>query len=109
ADEPRVRTPIVRPDTKMSFFVSVVELQEDFERDGVLTSLADKGVPSRGYFAPIHPQPYMREAFGYSEGMFPVTERAAIKTIALPFHNALPMTDVEYVVSSLVRTLDELS
>jgi len=79
ANEPRVRIPIVRPDTKMSFFVYVVELQEDFERDGVMKRLADKGVPSRGYFAPIHTQPYIREAFGYSEGMFPITERAAIR------------------------------
>jgi perosamine synthetase len=109
ADEPRVRTPIVRPDVKMSFFVYVVKLQGDFERDSVMERLAEKGVPSRGYFTPIHTQPYIREAFGYSEGMFPVTEETAKRTIALPFHNALLEADAEYVVSALVRTLDELS
>lgn len=109
ADEPRIRTPVVRPDVKMSFFVYVVELQRGFERYNVMRRLAEKGVPSRGYFAPVHTQPYMREAFGYSEGMFPVTEEASRRTMALPFHNALPETDAEYVVSALVRTLDELS
>ena len=108
-DEPRIRTPVVRPDVKMSFFVYVVELQGNFERNEVMERLAEKGVPSRAYFAPIHTQPYMRKAFGYSEGMFPVTERAARKTIALPFYNTLPEADAEHVVSTLVQTLDELS
>jgi len=108
-DEPRIRTPVVRPDVKMSFFVYVVELQGNFERNEVMERLAEKGVPSRAYFAPIHTQPYMRKAFGYSEGMFPVTERAARKTIALPFYNTLPEADAEHVVSALVQTLDELS
>ena len=108
-DDPRIQTPVIRPDVKMSFFVYVVKLQENFERDSVIERLAQKGVPSRGYFAPIHIQPYIREAFGYSKGMFPVTEETAKRTIALPFHNALPEDDAEYVVSALSRTLDELS
>ncbi len=109
ADESRVRTPVVRPDVKMSFFVYVVKLQGDFERDAVMKRLAEKGVPSRGYFAPIHTQPYMRETFGYSEGMFPVAEETAKRTVALPFHNTLPEADIEYVVSALAQTLDEMS
>jgi len=107
--EPRVRTPLVRPGVKMSFFVYVVELQGNFERNAVMKRLAEKGVPSRAYFTPIHTQPYMRRAFGYSEGMFSVAERVAKSTIALPFYNELPKGDAEYVVSSLVQTLDELS
>jgi len=109
ADEHRVRTPVVRPDVKMSFFVYVVELKEDLDRDEVMKRLAEKGVPTRAYFSPIHTQPYISEAFGYSDGMFPVTERVARKTIALPFHNALSETEAKYVISTLMRTLDELS
>ncbi len=107
-DDPRVRTPIVRPEVRMSRFVYVVEVQGDVERDAVMRGLADKGVPSRGYFSPIHVQPYIRKAYGYSEDAFPVTERAARRTIALPFHNNLPPEDIKYVVSALTRTLDEL-
>jgi perosamine synthetase len=109
ADEHRVRPPLVRPDVKMSFFVYVVKLQGNFERDEVMERLAEKGVPTRAYFNPIHTQPYISEAFGYSEGMFPVTERVARKTIALPFHNTLSEVEAEYVVAALSRTLDELS
>lgn len=107
-DEPRVRTQIVRSGVRMSRFVYVIEVQGDLERDAVMRGLAEKGVPSRGYFTPIHLQPYIREAYGYAEGAFPVTERAARRTIALPFHNNLPSEDIEYVVSALKKTLDEL-
>jgi len=50
----------------------------------------------------------MCKALGYSKGMFPMTERAARKTIALPFYNALADADAEHVVSAPVQTLDKL-
>jgi perosamine synthetase len=107
-DEPRVRAPIVRPDVKMSYFVYVVELQGELRRDEVMRGLASKGVPSRGYFSPIHLQPYMRKMVGNREWALPVTERVATRTIALPFYNTLTAEDAEYVVSALVQVLDEL-
>jgi perosamine synthetase len=107
-DEPRVRAPIVRPDVKMSYFVYVVELQGELRRDEVMHGLASKGVPSRGYFSPIHLQPYMRKMVGYREWALPVTERVATRTIALPFYNTLTAEDAEYVVSALVQVLDGL-
>ena len=106
--EPRVRTPIVRPGAKMSHFVYVVELQGDLERDKAMQRLAERGVPSRGYFSPIHIQPYIQAMFGYRKGMFPAAERVATKTIALPFHNNLSTAQIEYVVSVLTQVLDEL-
>jgi perosamine synthetase len=107
SNEHRVRTPVVRPDVKMSYFVYVVELQGDLERDEVIKRLAEKGIPSRAYFTPIHTQPHIREMFGYREGLCPQTEEAAKRTIALPFHHALVEDDAEYVVSALVQALDE--
>ena len=107
-EEPRVRIPIVRPDVKMSYFVYVIELQGELERDEVIRRLAVRGVPSRGYFSPIHLQSYVQERYGFREGMLPITERVAKRTIALPFYNDLPAEDAEYVVSALVKVLDEL-
>ncbi len=107
-DEPRVRTPFARPDAKMAYFVYVIELQGELERDKVMSGLADRGVPSRGYFSPIHLQPYIRKIIGDREWTLPVTERVATKTLALPFYNALTTEDAKYVVSVLVQVLDEL-
>jgi perosamine synthetase len=96
-----VRPPVVRPHVKMSWFVYVVTLAEEIDRDAVMGSLAAAGIPSRAYFPPLHLQPYIRERFGTREGMLPVTEDVAHRTLALPFHNNLTEAQVERVVKTL--------
>lgn len=102
-----VRTPVVRPDVEMSWFVYVVTLAHDLDRDAVIGSLQAKGIPSRAYFSPIHLQPYIRERFGTREGMLPVTEDVAKRTLALPFHTNLPEEHVDRVVQGLREAVDE--
>jgi dTDP-4-amino-4,6-dideoxygalactose transaminase len=94
--------PAVRP----SSFVLIVRLDERISRDEVVDHLSRDGIPTRAYFPPIHLQPYMKERFGYREGDFPVTERVARSTLALPFHTNIPTSDIEYVVSHLKTALD---
>jgi dTDP-4-amino-4,6-dideoxygalactose transaminase len=94
--------PAVRP----SSFVLIVRLDERISRDEVVDHLSRDGIPTRAYFPPIHLQPYMKERFGYREGDFPVTERVARSTLALPFHTNIPASDIEYVVSHLKTALD---
>ncbi|HHW40484.1 MAG TPA: DegT/DnrJ/EryC1/StrS family aminotransferase [Syntrophomonadaceae bacterium] len=98
-----VRPPVVKPYVRMSWFVYVVTLAEGIERDAVMRSLEEQGIPTRGYFSPIHLQPYIRERFGTREGELPVTESVARRTIALPFHNNLRLDEIEYVVEALRR------
>jgi perosamine synthetase len=91
--------------TRMSWFVYVVRLAPEIDRDSVIGHLAGAGIPARPYFAPIHLQPFYRERFGYREGDFPVTERVAASTLALPFHANLPDAQIDYVVSGLEAAL----
>jgi hypothetical protein len=53
------------------------------------------------YFSPIHLQPFYRERLGFREDGFPVAERVAASTLALPFHTNMPDGRIEYVVESL--------
>jgi perosamine synthetase len=85
----------------MSWFVYVVTLAEGIDRDAVIAGLAERGIPSRAYFSPIHLQPYIRERFGTREGMLPVTEDIAGRTLALPFHASLSERQIETVVEAL--------
>ena len=39
-----------------------------------------EGIETSRYLPSIHLQPYMRERFGYREGMFPVSEEASRRT-----------------------------
>lgn len=100
-----VRPPVVKPYVRMSWFVYVVTLAEGVDRDGVVRALEEEGIPCRGYFSPIHLQPYVRERCGTREGELPITESVARRTIALPFHNNLRLDEVEFVVDALERAV----
>ena len=67
----------------------------------MLRRLGELGVAARPYFSPLHLQPYFRSMFGFKEGDFPVTERVARSTLALPFSSRLPDEDVARVAAAL--------
>ena len=104
-----VRPPVVRPYVRMSWFVYVVTLAEGLHRDPVMQTLAQKGIPTRGYFSPVHLQPYIREMLGTKEGMLPVTESVARRTIAFPFHGSLSSAEIDAVVEALEECLTRCS
>ena len=93
-----VQVPYIDPaTTRMSWFVYVIRLEEGIDRTAVMERLQADGVPSRPYFVPIHLQPLYRERFGFKEGDFPVTERIARSTLALPFFTDMTEAQVDYV------------
>jgi perosamine synthetase len=100
-----VRPPRVRPEVRMSWFVYVVALDEGLDRDRTIEGMEREGVPARGYFAPVHTQPYIRARFGDLGGTLPRTEAMARRTLALPFHNGLEEKEIERVVAVLRRNL----
>src|SRR5262249_54527546 len=88
-----------------SWFVYVVKLPRGVDRDAVAGRMAEHGVATAPYVPSIHLQPYMRERYGFREGMLPVSEDCSARTLALPFHSRLPLEDQEYVVESLRSVL----
>ena len=57
--------------------------------------------PDATYFSPIHLQPYFMEKFGYREGDFPIAERVASGTLALPFHSNMSEAGIAHIVDHL--------
>jgi perosamine synthetase len=90
----------------VDWFVYVVRFHADIDRDDVMKRIAAHGVPSRPYFSPLHLQPFYREQFGFRPGDFPVTERVAASTLALPFSSRLSDDDVKYVADVLIGAVD---
>ncbi len=90
---------------RRSWFVYVVQLPADADRDAVIASLASSGVQSKAYLPCIHLMPFYRERFGFKGGEFPVAERVASRSVALPFHPKLSESDVEQVCESLDSAL----
>lgn len=99
-----VKIPYVSPKTTvMSWFVYVIRLSENIDRDSVMEYLKQNGVACRPYFTPIHIQPYIKEMFGYEEEDFPNTAAAGRSCIALPFYNDLNIEEIEYVAETLEK------
>jgi dTDP-4-amino-4,6-dideoxygalactose transaminase len=90
---------------RRSWFVYPVRLQAEVDRERVIATLAEAGIETSRYLPSIHLQPYMRERFGFREGMFPASEEASKRLLALPFYSSIEGEDQERVVDTLRRAL----
>jgi len=105
-----VETPLADDaEHERSWFVYVVKVPRGVDRDGVIGRLGEHGVSAAPYLPSIHLQPYMRERYGFTEGMLPVSEDASARTMALPFHARLERADQERVAHELRAALDSAS
>jgi perosamine synthetase len=97
-----VETPLADDaDHVRSWFVYVVKLPVGVDRAAVMERLAAQGIATAPYLPSIHLQSYMRERYGFSEGMLPVSEDCSARTMALPFHARLERSDLERVAEAL--------
>jgi perosamine synthetase len=90
---------------RRSWFVYVVALPPGSDRDRVMGELRVAGIGTADYVPCVHLQPYMRETYGFAEGICPVAEDFASRTLALPFFPQLEAEDQERVVETLRAAL----
>jgi len=89
---------------RRSWFVYVVKLDGELDRGAAMDALRREGIATAEYVPCIHLQPYMRERFGFAEGLCPVAEETASRTMALPFFTQIEPADQERVVEVLQAT-----
>ncbi|OGZ64163.1 MAG: polysaccharide biosynthesis protein [Candidatus Staskawiczbacteria bacterium RIFCSPLOWO2_01_FULL_40_39] len=105
-----IELPYIDEHSKLSWFVYVVRLAENFsgeKRDMVIAKMAERGIACSNYFQPIHLQPFYKDEFGYKEGDYPVSEGISKRTLALPFFNNLTKEEVRYVAKNLKEVIHE--
>jgi perosamine synthetase len=85
----------------------VVQLPEGVDRDAVIAALDRARVQSKAYLPCIHLLPFYRERFGFREGQFPIAERVAERSLALPFFTSIGEAEVDRVGGALARALGE--
>jgi len=96
--------PTVSADALMSWFVFVVRLADQYateERDRIIEGLRRHDIGAAAYFPCIHLQPFYRERFGFKPGDFPIAERTAQRTIALPFFTRIGRREIDLVAQTL--------
>jgi len=90
---------------RRGWFVFVVQLPREHDRDATIERLRELGVQSKPYLPAIHLMSFYRERFGHREGEFPVCEDVAARSIALPFFGQIEQGQVEQVASALRSVL----
>ncbi|MGH3009793.1 MAG: DegT/DnrJ/EryC1/StrS family aminotransferase [Gaiellaceae bacterium] len=76
-------------DHKRSWFVYVVLLPDNETRERAIATFEREGIGFNRYLPSIHLQPYMRERYGFREGLCPVSEDISSRSLALPFFTGL--------------------
>jgi perosamine synthetase len=92
-------------DHRRSWFVYVVALAPDVDRARVMVELREAGVDVAEYVPCVHLLTYMRDRYGFGEGLCPVAEDIGARTLALPFYAGIEPADQEYVVEALRSAL----
>jgi dTDP-4-amino-4,6-dideoxygalactose transaminase len=71
------------------------------ERDRLMAHLKQQGVGSEVYYpVPLHLQTCFAH-LGFQAGDFPVSEKLALESLAVPVHSALPAADIDYVCDTI--------
>ncbi|MGH2929698.1 MAG: DegT/DnrJ/EryC1/StrS family aminotransferase, partial [Solirubrobacteraceae bacterium] len=90
---------------RRGWFVFVVALPREADRDETVRALARRGIQSKPYLPAIHLLSFYRERFGHRPGEFPVCEDVAARSVALPFFPAMTVSQVQLVADALRAVL----
>jgi perosamine synthetase len=90
---------------KRGWFVFVVLLPREADREQVIAALAQQGIQSRPYLPAIHLMSFYRERFAHREGEFPVCEDVSARSLALPFFPEMTEAQVARVAHALGAAL----
>jgi perosamine synthetase len=105
AGVPGVEAPLAaRGQEVRSWFVYVVRLADEVDRDAVIRELRERSIDSKSYLPSVHLFPHLAE-LGYREGQFPVAEAASAHSLALPFFPALGEEQIERVCTELAAAV----
>ena len=71
------------------------------DRDALQAHLKKQGIGSEVYYPlPLHLQPCFSD-LGYNKGDFPISEKLAASSLALPIHAELASEDIDYICDSI--------
>ncbi len=92
-------------DHRRSWFVYVVLFPDSETRERAIATFERESVGYNRYLPSIHLQPYMRERFGFEEGLCPVAEDVSSRSLALPFFTGIEPAAQERVAEVLSSAL----
>jgi perosamine synthetase len=92
---------------RRGWFVFVVQVPRQRDRDEVIRELRARGVECKPYLPAIHLMSFYRERYGHREGEFAVCEDVAARSVALPFFPAMTEGQVARVAGALAEAVGQ--
>lgn len=101
-----VEVPTILREAVISWFVYVIILPKEIDRNQLMERLFQQGIHTRPYFPAIHLQPAYAP-FAFKKGDLPITEDISNRTLAIPFHSNLSYAEQEKVIHQLAIELGD--
>lgn len=98
---PELILPLPREDVLPVYQLYNLRFKEENVQKQLKKYLADKGIPSRVTYNPVHLTPYYQNEWGWSVGDLSVTEDVSNKILTLPFHPDLKKEDLDYMSETI--------
>ncbi len=108
ADLDALATPAVRPDVRHAWHLYTLLLRPErmtIDRDRFIEELTAEQIGTSVLFRPLHLHSYYREALGYPEGRFPVSEDVFGGAVSLPLSPKMSDEDVLDVIAAVRRVV----
>jgi len=105
-----VNTPVhVKPNIRHArhLYTLILDIKKiKMSRDRLRKALHEENIGTGVHFVSIHLHPYYQKAFSYKRGNFPNAEYISDRTISLPLSPSLSDKDLQDVVSSVKKVLN---
>lgn len=107
ADLPLTRpAPVPAGDVHARHLYSVLVTPDSgWDRDALMAHLSAEGIATSLHFQALHLQPYYRERYGFTRGMFPEAERVSDQVMSLPLGGGTTDDEAWTVVGALRRAI----
>lgn len=86
-----------------SYVTLIDEEQSKFTRDQIMEKLHERGIATRPGTHAIHMLEYYQRKYDFKDDDLPGAKHCALNTLALPMHNHLTMSDLQYIADSLIE------
>lgn len=106
---PLLLPPEPAPEEVHAWHLYVIRLDnravEIISRDALIQALSDRGIGTSVHYIPLHRQPYWRDRYQLTAGMFPHSEAAYQRMLSIPLFTAMSDTDQDRVIAALREIL----
>lgn len=100
-----ITTPVVRSYNRHTFMLYPILARDNQQREKIRLALDKNGIETRINFPPVHLQPVYRKLLDTKEGMFPVSEEMANRTLGLPIFLKITPEQQETIVDIITNTV----